>query len=45
MKPEVVIWVNRQLIMEYSPDEFIGVKDHHLNLVNYPQLQALSGKW
>lgn len=30
MTPEVAILVNRQLIMEYSPDEFIGVKDHHL---------------
>lgn len=28
--PEVAIMVNRQLIMNYSPDEFIGVKDHHL---------------
>lgn len=27
---EVAILVNRQMIMKYSPDEFIGVKDHRL---------------
>lgn len=28
--PEVAILVNRKVILEHSPDEQMGVKDHHL---------------